>query len=66
MDLDQNLIRKALKLAKIEDNDFSYQDISQMLQVKVGSIYNWLNGSFQLSQKKARYLKNWLADKGFI
>lgn len=29
--MDQRKIRKALKIAKIEDNDFSYQDIADLL-----------------------------------
>ena len=39
--------------------------IADMLDIKVGSIYNFLNGAFNLSQKKAKYLDSWLSDKGF-
>ena len=47
--MDQQNIRTRLKIAKIEDNDFSYSDIADMLDIKVGSIYNFLNGAFNLS-----------------
>lgn len=63
--MDQKNIRTRLKIAKIEDNDFSYSDIADMLDIKVGSVYNFLNGAFNLSQKKAKYLDSWLSDKGF-
>lgn len=63
--MEQQNIRTRLKIAKIEDNDFTYSDIADMLDMKVGSVYNWLNSAFQMSQKKARYLNDWLSDKGF-
>ena len=63
--MEQQNIRTRLKIAKIQDNDFSYKDIAQMIDIKVTSLYNFLNGAFNLSQQKARYLSNWLSDKGF-
>ena len=47
--MEQKNIRTRLKLAKLEDNDFTYSDIADMLSVKVGSIYNYLSGSYDLS-----------------
>ena len=64
--MEQDNIRKALKIAKIIDNDFCYQDIADLLQIKVTSVYNFLANNFDLSQKKARYLSAWLSDKGFL
>ena len=66
--MNQNDIRKRLKIAKIEQgkDGFSYSDVAAMLDLKsVGSIYNFLNSQYDLSQKKARYLESWLSDMGY-
>ena len=60
--MDQKTLRRKLKIAKLDNDFFDYQDISELLNIRIGSLYNWLNGSFQLSQKKAKILENWLED----
>ena len=40
-----------------------YSDISDMLGIKIGSLYNFLNGQYNLSQSKAKMLRDWLSDR---
>ncbi len=55
--MDQNEIRKQLKTARIENDWFEYKDIAEMLNMKsVGSLYNFLNGQYNISQSKAKIL----------
>ena len=61
--IDQREIARKLKLEKLEYGDFSYSDISQMLSIKTGSLYNFLNGQYNLSQTKAKMLRDWLNDR---
>lgn len=57
----QDELRKKLKIAKIENPDlFNYEDIADMINVKTGSLYNWLSGSYNLSYDKEKILKDWL------
>lgn len=59
----QQELRKKLKLAKIENPDlFSYEDIADYLGIKVGSLYNWSNSSYNLSYEKEKKLAAWLSD----
>ncbi len=61
--IDQREIARKLKLQKLEYGDFNYSDISQYLNIKVGSLYNFLNGQYNLSEGKAKLLKDWLSDR---
>lgn len=58
--MDQKEIIRQLKIAKIENDWFKYEDIAEMLQIRIGSLYNFLNGQYKLSQTKAKILQNWL------
>lgn len=60
--MEQEKLRKQLKVAKMNNNWFSYGDIADLLEIKVGSLYNFLAGAYNLSQTKARILRNWLID----
>lgn len=60
--MDQKELVKRLKIRKIEDNFWSYKDIAEMLDIKVTSFYCFLNGQYQISQHKAKKLKQWLDD----
>lgn len=59
----QDELRKQLKLQKLEQNDFSYQDIAGLLNIKLQSVYNFTAGSYNLSAAKAKILKDWLDDR---
>ena len=58
----QKLIR-LLKIEKMEDNSFTYGDLAEMLDMKTGSFYNWLNGAFHMSDSKLKQLQDWLYDR---
>lgn len=47
--MDQKEIIRQLKIAKIENDWFKYEDIAEMLQIRIGSLYNFLNGQYKLS-----------------
>lgn len=61
--LDQREIARNLKIERMENDDFNYSDISAMLGIKTGSLYNFLNGQYSLSQTKAKMLRDWLNDR---
>lgn len=48
----QNDLRLKLRLSKLRDNDFSYQDIADLLGIAVQSIYNFNQGNYTLSYGK--------------
>lgn len=58
--MDQKEIIKKLKIAKMENDWIKYADVAQMLDIQVGSLYNFLNGQYKLSQSKAKLLSIWL------
>lgn len=60
--MNQKELVKRLKVRKIEDDFWNYKDIAEMLDMKVTSLYCFLNGQFQISQSKAKKLKQWLDD----
>ena len=60
--MNQDILRKKLKISKIQNNWFNYSDIAQLLCIKTASLYNWLNGAYNLSDTKAKILNQWLAD----
>ena len=61
--LDQREIARNLKIERMESDDFKYQDIADMLGIQTGSLYNFLNGQYSLSQTKAKTLRDWLNDR---
>ncbi len=61
--IEQREIARKLKVERMENNDFDYSDISDMLGIKIGSLYNFLNGQYNLSQSKAKMLRDWLSDR---
>ena len=60
--MEQKEIIRQLKIAKMENDWIKYTDVAQMLSMQVGSLYNFLNGQYKLSQSKAKLLKDWLSD----
>lgn len=59
----QDDLRKNLKIKKIEnDGLFNYEEIADYLDIKVGSLYNWLSGSYNLGYEKEKKLYSFLCD----
>ena len=41
-------------IAKAKNDDWNYREMSEVLGIHAHSFYNWLNGAFDLSDRKAR------------
>ena len=57
----QQNLRKKVKLAKVESG-FSYKEMAQIISYDTNAFYNFLNGYYNLSQKKAKQLQALLED----
>ena len=60
--MNQNNLRQQVKLTKALNDDFSYKDFAEALNITDHSFYNWLNGYYNLSYQKYIYLKGILDD----
>lgn len=58
----QEILRKKVKLVKVEYDDIYYKDLAEFLQITEHSFYNWLNGYYELSRAKAIKLNDILCD----
>lgn len=58
----QELLRKQTKIAKACNDDIYYKDFAQYLNMAEHSFYNWLNGYYDLSTKKAKQLQEVIID----
>ena len=57
--MNQDILRQQTKIAKaMNDDEFSYKDFAAAIAVSDHSFYNWLNGYYDLSYKKASYLED--------
>lgn len=54
----QNILRQEVRIAKALNEDWSYKQMSEVIDISVNAFYNWLNGAYELSEKKERQLKN--------
>lgn len=52
----QDYLRKEVKLAKALNDDIFYKDFAESIDIAEHSFYNWLNGEYELSYQKERYL----------
>jgi hypothetical protein len=60
--MNQDLLRERVKLAKVYNDEYSYKDFAEYLDVKPRSFYNWLHGDYQLSSSKYDKLNDFIAD----
>lgn len=50
----QDKLRQQVKLAKaLNGNEWNYKSMSEVININKYSFYNWLNGAYELSDKKA-------------
>ena len=56
--MEQHNLRRIVRLAKANNEDINYKDFAESIDISVNSLYNWLNGSFKLSYKKAKQLED--------
>lgn len=49
----QDDLRLQVKLAKaMNDSDWSYKNMSEVIGISQNAFYNWLNGAYDLSRNK--------------
>lgn len=58
----QDYLRQQVKIAKAKNDDWNYRAMSEVLGIHSHSFYNWLNGAFDLSDRKARQLQSLIDD----
>lgn len=58
----QDDLRKQVKLAKALNDDWSYKDMSEVIQITAHAFYNWLSGAYELSYKKERELADLISN----
>lgn len=51
-----NELRHKVKELKVYQG-ITYKEIAEYLEISRNSFYNWLNGYYELSNKKEQYLK---------
>lgn len=60
--IDQDILRKEVKLAKACNDWLYYKDLADTLELHEHSFYNWLNQEYKLSEAKARKLEDIVID----
>lgn len=60
--MEQDFLRKQVKLAKALNDDIFYKDFAEYLEITEHSFYNWIKGYYELSRQKARKLYNIIVD----
>ena len=60
--INQDILRKQTKIAKALNEDFTYKAFAEALNITDHSFYNWLNGEYKLSSKKAVQLQDIVID----
>lgn len=51
-----NKLREKVKLCKVYNADWSYKQIAEAIDITPHAFYNWLNGYYELSDRKERLL----------
>lgn len=57
----QDYLRHYVKLAKANE-DITYKELAETIEISEGSFYNWLNRQYSLSAEKVKYLESILTD----
>jgi len=61
MNAQQKLIHR-VKLAKVENEDWTYKQMAEVIDIDAHSFYNWMNGCYKLSDKKYSELSSLIDD----
>lgn len=59
--MNQDELRKYVKMAKACNEDITYKDFAEYLEININSFYNWINKSYDLSNKKAEKLLDFVS-----
>lgn len=54
----QDNLRRIVRLAKANNEDISYKDFAESIDISINGFYNWLSGSYELSYQKAKQLED--------
>lgn len=60
--LEQDFLRKKVKMAKALNDDIFYKDFAEYLNITEHSFYNWIKGYYDLSSQKASKLNEVVVD----
>ena len=58
----QEKLRIQVKLAKALNEDWSYKQMSEAIEITPQAFYNWLHGYYELSGKKEMLLRSLISD----
>ena len=58
----QEKLRKDVKIARAVNEEWTYKEFAEVINITPNSFYNWLNGYYELSEEKERQLKDLIAD----
>ena len=58
MKKNQDYLREQVKLAKVYNDEWSYKQMAEVIQITDHSFYNWLNGFYDLSDHKEAELQD--------
>lgn len=56
MTMKQDVLRKQVRRIKAEYDDIRYYDLAEYIGITEASFYNWLQGYYSLSSKRANKL----------
>lgn len=60
--IDQENLRKKVKIAKALNDDWSYKAMSEVIGITDHAFYNWLHGFYKLSSRKVSDLESLIDD----
>lgn len=60
--MQENLRQQTKVLKALYGDIFTYKEIANYLEMNINSFYNWLNGAYDLGDKKAKKLQEILND----
>ena len=58
MKKDQDFLRRQVKLVKALNDDWTYKEMAEVINITDHSFYNWMHQYYELSQRKAAQLQD--------
>ena len=55
-------LREQVKLCKVYNPEWNYKQIAEVIEITPHAFYNWLNGYYELSNRKENELRELLSD----
>ena len=57
-----NFVRRQAKLAKALNDEWSYKEMAEVIEISAHAFYNWLHGYYNMSSRKLAELASLLDD----